>query len=80
MELNNFYQGQSTRKPLVTYLLPAIPLLHFVRQESEPYKDVICNKPEFGNWKWWGLEKLDYKQIRRNITERFALPFVCYYH
>ena len=68
-----FYKEQSVKKSLVGNCVPALPVLHFLRRESKPFEDVICNKPvDFGNWKWWGLDELPYREIRRNITERFV--------
>ena len=66
----NYYREQKT---LVVDLLHALPLLHFLRRESSPYADVICTKSiKINNWKWWGLERLPYKELRMHITERFV--------
>jgi hypothetical protein len=67
-----FYQ-QSSKKSLIVIWLPALPLLHFLRRESKPFEGVICEKSVGAtNWKWWGWQDLPYREIRRNITERFA--------
>jgi hypothetical protein len=53
---------------LVHNWLPALPLLHFLRRESKPFEDVICEKPIFSNWKWWGLRELPCRDIRKYFT------------
>ena len=65
-----FYQQQS--KISVAKWLPALPLLHFLRQESKPFEDVVIEEPSGGNWKWWGLEGFSYRDIRNCITGRFG--------
>ena len=72
-----FYCEQSVKKSLVVSCVLALPLLHFLRGESKPFEDVICEKPiDVTNWKWWGLDALPYKKIRGNITKRFVSLFV----
>jgi hypothetical protein len=71
-----FYQQQSSKKFFVVNCLPALPLLHFLREESKPFEDVICEKPvDVTSLKWWGLQELPYKDIRRQTTARFV--YVC---
>ena len=56
----------------------ALPLLHFLRQESKPFQDVVCKGPvDVGNWKWWGLDEFNHREIRKNLYNRFA-SYVCY--
>ena len=72
-----FYKKQSLKKYLVVHWLPALPLLHFLRRESKPFEDVICESPiDITNWKWWGLGEFSYRDIRRNITARLVLLFL----
>lgn len=66
-------------KSFVANCLSALPVLHFLRRESKPFEDVICDKPvDVTNLKWWGLDGLPYKEILKHIDERFAYVFVCY--
>lgn len=70
-----FYQ-QSWRssKSSIASWLSALPVLHYLRRESKPFEDVICDKPiNVSDWKWWGLDKLPLREIREHITQRFAL-------
>ena len=72
-DITDFYENQSSKKPLFVNWLFAMPLLHFLRQESKPFEDVICEKPvHVENWRWWGLGKFSYTDIRKNITARFV--------
>lgn len=45
--------------------LLAIPLLHFLREDSKPFKE-----PELGEWPqneaWWGAENLDIAAFQRS--------------
>ena len=71
-----FYQQQSLRKSLVVSWIQALPLLHFLREESVPFEDLICAKPvDVKTWKWWGLGDFSYREIRGHI-ERFGL-YIC---
>ena len=64
-------------KSSVVNWLSALPVLHFLRQESNPFEDVICDKPvDVTNLKWWGLEKLPDKEIRQHITQRFVFSLL----
>jgi hypothetical protein len=63
--------------------LSALPLLHFLRQDSEPFGPVDCeNTIDVTKLKWWGLQELPYRDIRKRLTQRFAGIFiewfVCY--
>ena len=75
-----FYLQQSERKSLVVNWIPALPVLHFLRGESEPFRELTCEKPiDVGSMKWWGLEELHWKDIRKNINDRFVTLFLCLY-
>ena len=74
-----FYQQETWKwnKSFVVSWLPALPVLHFLRRESKPFEDVICEKPvDVANWKWWGLDGLPYRDIRKHFNERFVLLFI----
>ena len=71
-----YYQEQSSKKSLVASWIQALPLLHFLREESVPFEDLICAKPvDIKTWKWWGLGDFSFREIRRHI-ERFGL-YIC---
>ena len=66
-----FYQQLARKPSLVVNWLPALPVLHFLRNESKPFEEVVCEKPaNDGKWKWWGLAELPIREIRKNIDER----------
>ena len=70
-----FYQNQSLEKSFVAHWLSALPLFHFFVRQTEPFKDVICEKSvNVKNWEWWktGLEKFSYRDIRKNFSARFV--------
>ena len=78
--LIQFYRQQSSEKSLVVSWIQALPLLHFLRNESVPFEDVICTKPvDVKTWKWWGLGDFSFREIRGHI-ERFGLLFIRKYH
>lgn len=75
-----FYQQNPWKwnKSFVTNWLHALPVLHFLRHDSKPFEDMICDKPvNATNWKWWGLDGLPYRDIRGRINERLALISFC---
>lgn len=69
-----YYEEQLLSWTSLVEWLHALPLLHFLRGESKPFEDMICLKPvDCRSYKWWGLEKLPCKEIRKHICERFVL-------
>ena len=65
-----FYLKQSLEKSLFRKWLPALPLLHFLREESKPFGDVIHKTSiDISSWKWWGLGDLPCRHIRSYLTE-----------
>ena len=74
MVMVEYYKEQASNGKLVVEWLHALPLLHFLRKESKPFEDVICTKSiDFKSYKWWGLDKLPFRQIRTQVLERFVL-------
>ncbi|XP_046861312.1 uncharacterized protein LOC124454581 isoform X2 [Xenia sp. Carnegie-2017] len=56
-------------KPLLHWL-NALPLLHFLRGECEPFKDVLyTSTPDFKQSKWWGLEGLDFGEVKSSMGD-----------
>ena len=71
---------QSWKRSLLVDWMLALPLLHFLRRESKPFEDVMSEKSvDVSNWRWWGLEEFSYREIRRNITARFALHYLYFF-
>ncbi|CAB4038590.1 Hypothetical predicted protein, partial [Paramuricea clavata] len=72
-----FYREQSSNRLLVYHWLLALPLLHFLRRESKPFEDVICDKSiDFSKWKWWGLGKLPCRSIQSHIIASEAIAML----
>ena len=66
-----FYRQQLSDQSLFREWLPALPLLHFLRGESKPFEDLICEKSiDISKWKWWGLQGLPCKDFRWYWTVR----------
>ena len=65
------YLKMSSGKSPFRKWLTALPLLHFLRRESKPYEDVICEETiRFTTWKWWGLGELPGKVLRSYLPTR----------
>ncbi|XP_046860850.1 E3 ubiquitin-protein ligase rnf213-alpha-like [Xenia sp. Carnegie-2017] len=48
--------------------LKALPLLHFLRGECEPFQEVpFTSTADINKSTWWGLQGFDFRQIRNSI-------------
>ncbi|XP_046861644.1 E3 ubiquitin-protein ligase rnf213-alpha-like [Xenia sp. Carnegie-2017] len=63
-----FYRFVKTRSLLDW--LNALPLLHFLRKECEPFKEVLyTSTPDFEQSRWWGLQGLDFGEVKISMGE-----------
>ncbi|KAI8522265.1 hypothetical protein Bbelb_020190 [Branchiostoma belcheri] len=69
----NLINAAMSGNALTSRWLLALPVLHFLRNESTPFKPVAPTTDfQKASQKWWGLEGLKYKQFKKDIKYRSA--------
>ncbi|XP_066291012.1 E3 ubiquitin-protein ligase RNF213-like isoform X3 [Branchiostoma lanceolatum] len=69
--MNTAMSGDATM--LTSRWLLALPVLHFLQNESTPFKPTTPTTDfQKASQKWWGLEGLKYGQFKKNINYRSA--------
>ncbi|XP_078674105.1 E3 ubiquitin-protein ligase rnf213-alpha-like isoform X2 [Branchiostoma floridae x Branchiostoma belcheri] len=69
----NLINAAMSGNALTSKCLLALPVLHFLRNESSPFKPVAPAADfQKASQKWWGLEGLKYKQFKKDIKYRSA--------